>query len=25
VPFTGLEALGAAADERFSVTIYFQS
>ena len=25
VPFEGLEALGAAADERFSVTIYFQS
>lgn len=25
VPFTGLEALGADADERFSVTIYFQS
>jgi hypothetical protein len=25
VPFTGLEALGAAAGERFSVTIYFQS
>lgn len=25
VPFDGLEALGANADERFSVTIYFQS
>lgn len=25
VPFEGLEALGAEADERFSVTIYFQS
>lgn len=25
VPFEGLEALGADADERFSVTIYFQS
>ncbi len=25
VPFQGLEALGAGADERFSVTIYFQS
>ena len=25
VPFKGLEALGAQADERFSVTIYFQS
>lgn len=25
VPFDGLEALGADADERFSVTIYFQS
>ena len=25
VPFEGLEALGAAAGERFSVTIYFQS
>lgn len=25
VPFEGLRALGARADERFSVTIYFQS
>lgn len=25
VPFEGLEALGADAEERFSVTIYFQS
>lgn len=25
VPFDGLEALGAEADERFAVTIYFQS
>ncbi|SFV37978.1 hypothetical protein SAMN05216456_3199 [Devosia crocina] len=25
VPFTGLEELGAAPDERFSVTIFFQS
>ena len=25
VPFEGLEALGAEADERFSVTVYFQS
>lgn len=25
VPFKGLEALGADAEERFSVTIYFQS
>lgn len=24
-PFTGLEALGAGTDERFSVTIHFQS
>ena len=25
VPFEGLQALGAGAEERFSVTIYFQS